>query len=122
MKTELFGRNDIEAAAAVLRRGGLVAVPTETVYGLCGAALDERAVREIYEVRGRPEVKPLSLMVHSPAELDRWCRDVPPQARLLAAVLQPTPIRAPNNKTLRKGLSSKGLCWVWPIFSINTCN
>ena len=62
MKTILI-REDLEQAAALLRNGGLVGVPTETVYGLAGNGLDEAAVRRIYEVKGRPEVKPLALMV-----------------------------------------------------------
>ena len=49
---------DIDAAADIIVRGGLVAVPTETVYGLACNGLDERAVRQVYEVKGRPEVKP----------------------------------------------------------------
>ena len=55
--------SDISSAARIIRAGGLVAVPTETVYGLAGNGLDEKAVEEIYEVKGRPAVKPLSLMV-----------------------------------------------------------
>ena len=68
----------------IMRGGGLVAVPTETVYGLAGNGLDEKAVAEIYEVKGRPEVKPLSLMVHDAASMERYCESVPPQAHTLA--------------------------------------
>ena len=55
--------DNIEKAADILRAGGLVAVPTETVYGLAGSALDEAAVERIYEVKGRPAVKALSMLV-----------------------------------------------------------
>ena len=72
--------------------GGLVAVPTETVYGLAGNGLDEKAVAEIYEVKGRPEVKPLSLMVHDAASMERYCENVPPQTYTLAKKFWPGPL------------------------------
>lgn len=76
----------------IMRGGGLVAVPTETVYGLAGNGLDEKAVAEIYEVKGRPEVKPLSLMVHDAASMVRYCENVPPQAYTLAKKFWPGPL------------------------------
>lgn len=76
----------------IMRGGGLVAVPTETVYGLAGNGLDEKAVAEIYEVKGRPEVKPLSLMVHGAASMERYCENVPPQAYTLAKKFWPGPL------------------------------
>lgn len=76
----------------IMRGGGLVAVPTETVYGLAGNGLDEKAVAEIYEVKGRPEVKPLSLMVHDAASMERYCEIVPPQAYTLAKKFWPGPL------------------------------
>ena len=76
----------------IMRGGGLVAVPTETVYGLAGNGLDKKAVAEIYEVKGRPEVKPLSLMVHDAASMERYCENVPPQAYTLAKKFWPGPL------------------------------
>ena len=76
----------------IMRVGGLVAVPTETVYGLAGNGLDEKAVAEIYEIKGRPEVKPLSLMVHDAASMERYCENVPPQAYTLAKEFWPGPL------------------------------
>lgn len=76
----------------IMRGGGLVAVPTETVYGLAGNGLDEKAVAEIYEIKGRPEVKPLSLMVHDAASMERYCENVPPQAYTLAKKFWPGPL------------------------------
>ena len=76
----------------IMRGGGLVAVPTETVYGLAGNGLDEKAVAEIYEVKGRPEVKPLSLMVHDAASMEHYCENVPPQAYTLAKKFWPGPL------------------------------
>ena len=62
---------ELDEAAAFLRDGRLVAVPTETVYGLAGNGLDVAAVEQIYEVKGRPAVKPLSLMVPGRESIDR---------------------------------------------------
>ena len=91
MKTRII-RENVEDAARILRAGGLVAVPSETVYGLAGNGLDERAVAAIYEVKGRPAVKPLSLMVPDSGALDRCCLDVPAQARALARRFWPGPL------------------------------
>lgn len=88
----LIIREDLAEAAEIIRRGGLVGVPTETVYGLAGNGLDERAVRQIYEVKGRPEVKPLALMVPDAGEIDRYCLDVPEAARALAGKFWPGPL------------------------------
>ena len=91
MKTQIFTK-DLSGAAELLRTGGLVAVPTETVYGLAGNGLDAAAVEKIYEVKGRPTVKPLSLMVHDAEQMERYCLDVPPQAKALAARFWPGPL------------------------------
>ena len=90
--TTLRIKENIAAAAEILRRGGLVAVPTETVYGLAGNALDENAVRTIYEVKGRPEIKPLSMMVADDGAMERWCVDIPKAAHALAARFWPGPL------------------------------
>ena len=84
--------DEISAAAAIIRSGGLVAVPTETVYGLAGNGLNEDAVSKIYEVKGRPAVKPLSLMVPDAAALTRCGVDVPEQAQRLAEKFWPGPL------------------------------
>ena len=91
MKTEIF-TNDLAGAAEIIRGGGLVAVPTETVYGLAGNGLDAAAVEKIYEVKGRPAVKPLSLMVAGAERMEDFCLEVPPQARTLASRFWPGPL------------------------------
>ena len=83
---------DVQTAADLIRGGGLVAVPTETVYGLAGSGLSEAAVEEIYRVKGRPEQKPLSLMVSGPGDIDRYCVRVPEAARILAEKFWPGPL------------------------------
>jgi L-threonylcarbamoyladenylate synthase len=73
----------IEAAARVLRAGRLVAYPTETFYGLGARALDEAAVVRVFQAKGRPEGKPLLVLIDSLAMVDRVARDVPDRARRL---------------------------------------
>ena len=91
METKIF-HGAADEAAEIIRTGGLVAVPTETVYGLAGNGLDEEAVKQIYEVKGRPQVKPLSLMVPGAEAMDSYCEDVPQEARLLAERFWPGPL------------------------------
>lgn len=83
---------NIADAAEIIRAGGLVAVPTETVYGLAGNGLNEDVVSDIYEVKGRPTVKPLSLMVPDESAMELYCQDVPPQAHALAKRFWPGPL------------------------------
>ena len=83
---------EIEAAAVVIRRGGLLAIPTETVYGLGADALNEEAVRNIYEAKGRPSDNPLILHVPGPEWLERYCRQVPQMAYDLAEAFWPGPL------------------------------
>ena len=90
MKTQRL--TEIEPAAAILRSGGIVAFPTETVYGLGADAFCEAAVRRIFAAKGRPENKPISLLVADDSALDRLCRQVPESARRLAAAFWPGPL------------------------------
>ena len=82
----------IGRAAAVLRQGGLVAFPTETVYGLGANAMDGRAVRRIFEVKGRPPDNPLIVHVAAVSEVAVLVREVPPAARLLGEKFWPGPL------------------------------
>jgi L-threonylcarbamoyladenylate synthase len=82
-------RSALHEAAAVLRAGGLVAFPTETFYGLGAAALDPGAVRRVYEIKGRPDGKPVLVLVDSIAMLDAVALEVPPRARTLMAAHWP---------------------------------
>ena len=83
---------ELPEAAAALKLGGLVAVPTETVYGLCVNGMDSEAVAALYEVKGRPEVKPLSLMSPGADDMDRYTVEIPEAARLLAEKFWPGPL------------------------------
>lgn len=95
METLLLSENSPETprlAAEILRRGGLVALPTETVYGLGANGLDEAAVAKIFLAKGRPQDNPLILHVASPDQMDALCHDVPPAAYALADAFWPGPL------------------------------
>ncbi|MFJ6484564.1 MULTISPECIES: L-threonylcarbamoyladenylate synthase [unclassified Streptomyces] len=83
---------DIERAADVLRAGGLVALPTETVYGLGADVEDPIAVARIFQVKGRPASHPLIVHIAAADELDAWVEEVPAAARLLAEHFWPGPL------------------------------
>ena len=82
----------ITAAAEIIRRGGLLGIPTETVYGLGADALNEDAVRRIFEAKGRPQDNPLIIHVPSADWLERYCHDVPESAYALAEKFWPGPL------------------------------
>ena len=82
----------IEYAADILRRGGLVAFPTETVYGLGGDAKDADASRRIYEAKGRPSDNPLIVHIAVFSQLEEIVSSVPESARILADHFWPGPL------------------------------
>lgn len=82
----------IAQAADVLRAGGLVAFPTETVYGLGADAGQPEAVRRIFDAKGRPADHPVIVHVGDARQLDDWARDVPSAARALAQAFWPGPL------------------------------
>jgi L-threonylcarbamoyladenylate synthase len=83
---------DVERAAGCLARGGLVAIPTETVYGLGADADDERAVGRIFAVKGRPVGHPLIVHIRDPGAVSEWAAHVPQAAQLLADTCWPGPL------------------------------
>ena len=87
-ETLLADKGGIDRAAAILRDGGLVAVPTETVYGLAARADDDRAVARIYEAKGRPSFNPLIVHVRD-MEQARRLAQLTPEAEALAAAHWP---------------------------------
>jgi L-threonylcarbamoyladenylate synthase len=95
--------HDVVAAAAALRRHGLVAFPTETVYGLGAAAADPIAVARVYAAKGRPDDHPLIVHLADASALDDWARDVPPYARALAATIWPGPMTLVLRRSARAG-------------------
>lgn len=83
---------DLERAADLLRRGELVAVPTETVYGLAGDAANAEGVRRIFAAKGRPADHPLIVHLPDSEAMDDWAADVPEAARRLARAFWPGPL------------------------------
>jgi L-threonylcarbamoyladenylate synthase len=83
---------DVSRAVTALASGGLVGLPTETVYGLAADADDARAVARVFAVKGRPADHPLIVHLAGPRQLDDWARDIPRYARRLAEALWPGPL------------------------------
>jgi len=90
--SENIDQNVIEEAADILRKGGLVAFPTETVYGLGANGLDENACRKIYEAKGRPSDNPLILHIGEREQLDRIAEEIPDCAEMIMDAFWPGPI------------------------------
>ena len=82
----------IEAAAKLLRKGGVVAIPTETVYGLAADASNITALKRIFTIKGRPADHPLIVHVADEAQLEHWAREIPESARILARQFWPGPL------------------------------
>ena len=86
-----FAQEELAPAGRILREGGLVVFPTETVYGLGANALDETAARAIYTAKGRPSDNPLIVHLPDLSRLDMLCRDIPKQALSLFSAFSPGP-------------------------------
>lgn len=103
-----MSRDELEHAAAVLRGGGLVAFPTETVYGLGADASNPEALKKIYAAKGRPRNHPLIVHVANAARASEWARVTPEAAQRLAQHFWPGPLtlilkRAPHVNDLVTG-------------------
>jgi len=94
---------DPRVAAVRLRDGGLVAVPTETVYGLAARADDPRAVARIYAAKGRPADHPLIVHVANALALDEWAASIPDYAHKLSAAFWPGPMTLVVRRSARAG-------------------
>ena len=79
-------------AAEIIKKGGLVAIPTETVYGLGANGLDPDAVAKIFEAKGRPQDNPLILHVADATEIEKFCHSIPASAYQLAEKFWPGPL------------------------------
>lgn len=92
MQTLRLTQHDIQRAAAILRSGGLVAIPTETVYGLGADGLNTAAVEHIFRAKGRPQDNPLILHVPDDTWLTRYCCHIPDKAYTLTKRFWPGPL------------------------------
>lgn len=95
------GEAGVRAAAQVLRRGGLAAIPTETVYGLAADAYNEEACRKIFEAKGRPQDNPLIVHIADTGMLQDVCGAVPPVAQRLMNAFWPGPLSIVLTKSSR---------------------
>jgi L-threonylcarbamoyladenylate synthase len=98
----------LETAARVLRAAGLVALPTETFYGLGAQAFDPAAVARIFQLKGRPAEKPLLVLVDSLAMVERVAREISARAGRLAARYWPGPLTLvlPAHPSVPAGLTA----------------
>ncbi|HWP87999.1 MAG TPA: L-threonylcarbamoyladenylate synthase, partial [Burkholderiales bacterium] len=107
--------SQLDEAVAVLKRGGLVAFPTETVYGLGADAGNPAAIAKLYAAKGRPADHPVIVHVAGMAQLNEWAREITPVARRLAERFWPGPLtlilkRAPGvSDALTGGQDTVGL-------------
>ena len=95
MNTQLLSASDAKTpaiAAELIRQGELVAIPTETVYGLGADGLNEAAVAKIFEAKGRPQDNPLILHIWDVAQMEQFCHDIPKAAYDLAKAFWPGPL------------------------------
>lgn len=92
MKTQILTKGQLNEAAQIIRNGGLVAMPTETVYGLAADALNGKAVAKIFKAKGRPMDNPLIVHIAEIEDLERLAAEFPEKARLLASRFWPGPL------------------------------
>lgn len=83
---------DIEAAATLLRNGEVIAIPTETVYGLAGNALEQSVVKKIFEIKSRPFYNPLIIHLSDTTQLTKYVKNIPAIAEKLASHFWPGPL------------------------------
>lgn len=99
---------DLQAASNILHRGGLVAFPTETVYGLGADALNPKASKKIYEAKGRPSDNPLIVHISDIKHIEDIVRNIPNKAYELAEVFWPGPLTLILNKKPNVPASTTG--------------
>ncbi len=92
METKRLTKKDVVQAAEVIASGGLLGIPTETVYGLGADGLNTEAVHAIFTAKGRPQDNPLILHIPSADWLERYCEDIPATAYALTERFWPGPL------------------------------
>jgi len=108
MKTEILPVSEIQSALKVLQSGGLVAFPTDTVYGLGASAFDDAAIKKIYVAKNRPVEKAIPILIADMEDLEKVAEYVPPKARILAEHFWAgaLTILVPKKKTLPLSVSA----------------
>ena len=92
MKTEFLNENQTERAAEILKNGGIVAIPTETVYGLAASAYDKNAIKAIFTAKGRPSDNPLIVHISDLKDIENVVSEFPKNAKKLAEKFWPGPL------------------------------
>lgn len=110
---EILVTEDIKAAAEIIRRGGVVAFPTETVYGLGANAFDGEAVDKIFAAKGRPADNPLIVHVSDAGQIDEIAAELNTHARLFIEKFFPGPLTIVARGTGR--VSEMATCWLETI-------
>ncbi|CEQ22036.1 L-threonylcarbamoyladenylate synthase [Paraclostridium sordellii] len=85
-------------SASYLKSGEVVAIPTETVYGLAADAFDEKAIKKVFEVKGRPQDNPLLVHIHKLEEVYDICKDIPTEAKRVFEAFWPGSVTLIFNK------------------------
>ncbi len=98
MKTQLVTMDSLQEAAGIIRDGGLVAFPTETVYGLGADAMNAEAAARIYEAKGRPSDNPLIVHIADREQMDLLAENVPETAKKIMEAFWPGPLTIILNK------------------------
>lgn len=92
MNTKIFTKNELSEAADIIRNGGIVAIPTETVYGLAANALDTEAVEKIFVAKGRQSDNPLIVHIANFSDWKKLVKEIPASAQMLAERFWPGPL------------------------------
>ncbi len=100
--------NGLSKAAEILKSGGIVAIPTETVYGLAASAYDENAVKKVFLAKGRPQDNPLIVHISDMDMLSVVAENIPQKAKEIAKQFWPGPLTLvlPRNKKIPKSVSA----------------
>jgi len=108
MKTEIIPASKIQYALKILQSGGIVAFPTDTVYGLGALAFNHAAIESIYKAKDRPIEKAIPVLIADVDELDKVAVDIPDMARIFAARFWPGPLTCilPKKQTLPLAVSA----------------
>ena len=98
----------VEIAVSALRRGGIVAFPTDTYYGLGANVFDEHAVERVLEAKGRPPSTPLPVLLADAADVGKVCLNPPPELNSLAEAFWPGPLTlvAPSLASVARGVTA----------------
>ena len=108
MKTEIIPANETGRALEILKSGGLVAFPTDTVYGLGALAFNNQAIESIYKAKDRPVEKAIPVLIADVDDLEMVADEIPNMARIFAARFWPGPLTCivPKKQTLPPAVSA----------------